>query len=164
METINQSIEVVEASATLLPEVSAVSGAAEPPLLPASTIIIEATPDEEDPSPGSAFTSPTPGHLPPSPLEALPPTAQNLLLESARVFGDLPLEVPMVSFMAFLSGCVGRSVILEVKPGCMAWVMAEGLWVKTRSPCPFGLAFKNRSISSARGDSGVVRVSPFLVT
>jgi len=157
-------IEVVETSNQPLPEVLAALPAAGLPLPPSPSIIVEEAPDEEDPSPGAAFNPPTPGHLPPPPLEALPPTAQNLLLESTRVFGDLPLEVPMVSFMAFLSGCVGRSVILEVKPGCMAWVMAEGLWVKTRSPCPFGLAFKNRSISSARGDSGVVRVSPFLVT
>jgi hypothetical protein len=45
----------------------------------------------------------------------------------------------MVSFMAFLSGCVGRSVILEVKPGWQAagnlyWaiVASSGLG---KSPC-----------------------------
>ena len=95
------------------------------------------TPSEETPETG--FQPPEPGRLPPPPLEALPQAAHNLILESARVFGDLPLEVPTVSFLAFLSGCVGQRVLLEVKKGWLAagnlyWaiVAASGLG---KSPC-----------------------------
>jgi len=99
-------LDAAEVSTLPLPEILAALRVARPPVSPSPSTIIDATPDEENTSPGAAFLPPTPGRLPPPPLEALPQTAQNLLLESARVFGDLPLEVPMVSFLAFLSGCV----------------------------------------------------------
>jgi len=89
-------------------------------------------------SPSSA-TQPEIGLLPKPPIEALPPAIQNLLLEAARVFGDLPLEVPVVSFFGFLSGCLGQSVVVEVKRGWQvagnfywAIVAASGLG---KSPC-----------------------------
>jgi len=118
-------IEAAEASALPLAEILAALRVAKFPALPSTSTIKDTTPDEENPSPGAAFQPPTPGNLPSPPLEALPPAAQNLILESARVFGDLPLEVPLVSFLAFLSGCAGRSVILEIKS---SWQVAGNLY------------------------------------
>jgi hypothetical protein len=97
---------------------------------PPSSVWVE-TPNEENPENGFQ----EPDCLPPPPLEALPPTIQNLLLEAALVFGDLPLEVPTVSFLAFLSGCVGQSVVLEVKKG---WLAAGNLYFAIVAPSGLG--------------------------
>jgi len=91
------------------------------------------TPSEETPE--NSFQPPEPDRLPPPPLEALPPAIQNLLLEASLVFGDLPLEVPTVSFLAFLSGCVGQSVVLEVKRG---WLAAGNLYWAIVAPSGLG--------------------------
>ena len=117
--------ETASASSLPWPEILAALRTARTTIAPSLFTTINATPDEDISSPGATSQPPTPGHLPPPPLEALPPAAQNLILESARVFGDLPLEVPLVSFLAFLSGCAGRSVILEIKSG---WQVAGNLY------------------------------------
>jgi hypothetical protein len=84
-------------------------------------------------------TPPEIGQLPKPPIEVLPSAIKNLLLEASRVFGDLPLEVPVVSLFGFLSGCLGQSLVLEVKRGWQvaanfywAIVAASGLG---KSPC-----------------------------
>jgi hypothetical protein len=127
-------IETAEAEARLI-------GAAETAGLPSSEIratIQSARRSAEQnprrapglPEPVPRLNSPVPtppeiGQLPKPPIEVLPPVIQNLLLEASRVFGDLPLEVPVVSFFGFLSGCLGQSLVVEVKQG---WQMAGNLY------------------------------------
>ena len=103
------------------------------PVGPSSTWL--ETPNEVSPPSTNDFQPPELSQLPPPPLEALPLTIQKLLLEASRVFGDLPLEVPTVSFLAFLSGCVGQSVTLEVKRG---WLAAGNLYWAIVAPSGLG--------------------------
>lgn len=64
--------------------------------------------------------------LPEPPLACFPPEIQHMLKEAALAFKYIPLEVPIVSFLAFLSTCVGRACVVEVKPG---WEEAGNLYL-----------------------------------
>lgn len=64
--------------------------------------------------------------LPEPPLTCFPPEIQHMLKEAALAFKYIPLEVPIVSFLAFLSACVGRACVVEVKPG---WEEAGNLYL-----------------------------------
>ena len=75
---------------------------------------------------------------PPVPLDAFPDEIAALLREAADAFGVSP-EIPVASFLAFLSGLVGRSRLISIKEG---WVEAGNLWFVTvaksgtgKSPC-----------------------------
>ena len=63
--------------------------------------------------------------LPPPPVEVFPPIIQKMLFDASKVFGGLPLEVPVVALFALLSGCVGQSVVVEVKRG---WQVAGNFY------------------------------------
>ncbi|MDL2269314.1 DUF3987 domain-containing protein [Desulfosarcina sp. OttesenSCG-928-A07] len=62
---------------------------------------------------------------PPVPLEAFPVGVRALLVEAADAFG-VPSEIPVAAFLALLSCLVGRSRMIQVKPG---WCEAGNLWL-----------------------------------
>lgn len=77
--------------------------------------------------------------MPKPPLEAFPPVIQQLLKQAAEAFKKVPIEVPIVAFLALLSACVGRSRVIVVKDG---WEEAGNLYLGIvagsglgKSPC-----------------------------
>lgn len=92
------------------------------------------------PEPVSLFSKadlvpPDIGQLPQPPIAVLPPAIQTMLLEAVRVFGDLPLEVPVTSFFGLLSGCVGQSLVVEIKQG---WQVAGNFYWAIVAPSGLG--------------------------
>lgn len=58
-----------------------------------------------------------PSTIPEPPLEAFPAKIQQLLKQASRAFKRLPIEVPIVAFLAMLAACVSRSRVAVVKEG-----------------------------------------------
>ncbi|MDL2226531.1 DUF3987 domain-containing protein [Deltaproteobacteria bacterium OttesenSCG-928-M10] len=65
-------------------------------------------------------------HLPAPPLDVFPPEVQALILDAAVAYKQLPLEVVIVAFLALLTACLGRSRVVQVKPG---WEEAGNIYI-----------------------------------
>lgn len=103
------------------------------PAIPAQTIT------ESNQAKYASFADLKKSDLPEPPLEVFPQIIQQMLQQAARAFKRLPIEVPMVAFIALLAACVGRSRVLVVKDG---WEEAENLYLGIvagsglgKSPC-----------------------------
>lgn len=84
--------------------------------------------------------------IPEPPLEVFPAKIRQMLEQAAMAFKFLPIEVPMVAFIAFLAACVERSRVVVVKDG---WEEAGNLYIGLvagsgmgKSPC-FKAFFKH---------------------